>query len=74
GMVNGVGKLTILVSNIGGWIDKYIVDGLVNLVAGISQIIGLAFRSFQTGKIQTYMAWVLFGVVTVCALLAWKVM
>jgi NADH-quinone oxidoreductase subunit L len=74
GMVNGVGKLTILVANIGGWIDKYIVDGLVNLVAGISQIIGLAFRSFQTGKIQTYMAWVLFGVVTICALLAWKVM
>lgn len=73
GIVNGVGKITILVSNIGGWIDKYIVDGLVNLVAGISQIIGLAFRSFQTGKIQTYMAWVLFGVVAIFALLAWKV-
>jgi NADH-quinone oxidoreductase subunit L len=69
GAVNGVGKLTVGVSMISGWIDKYIVDGLVNLVAGISQVIGMAFRSFQTGRIQTYLAWTLAGVVAVFFLL-----
>ncbi|MBS1903921.1 MAG: NADH-quinone oxidoreductase subunit L [Bacteroidetes bacterium] len=71
GMVNGVGKLTVAVSMISGWIDKYIVDGLVNLVAGISQVIGMAFRSFQTGRIQTYLAWTLAGVVAVFLLLSY---
>jgi NADH-quinone oxidoreductase subunit L len=71
GIVNGVGKLTVMLSNVGGWIDKYIVDGLVNLVAGVSQVIGLAFRSVQTGKIQTYLAWTLFGVIVVFLTLAW---
>ncbi|MFI5264113.1 MAG: proton-conducting transporter membrane subunit, partial [Candidatus Kapaibacterium sp.] len=72
GAVNGVGKFTIIVSKIGGWFDKYIVDGLVNLTAGITQIIGLGFRSVQTGKIQTYLAWTLAGVVIVFAIIAWR--
>jgi NADH-quinone oxidoreductase subunit L len=59
GIVNGVGKVTVVFSRIGGWIDKYIVDGLVNFIAGVTQIIGLFFRSFQTGKVQTYLTWTL---------------
>jgi NADH-quinone oxidoreductase subunit L len=70
GIVNGVGRTTILVSKIHGWFDKYVVDGLVNLTAGISQIIGLFFRSFQTGKIQTYMAWTLTLIVLLFAVIA----
>jgi NADH-quinone oxidoreductase subunit L len=72
GAVNGVGKITVVFSKIGGWFDKYIVDGLVNLTAGITQMIGLGFRSVQTGKIQTYLAWTLAGVVIVFAIIAWK--
>jgi NADH-quinone oxidoreductase subunit L len=63
GVVNGSAKVTVVLSRIGGWIDKYIVDGLVNLSAGLTQFFGLMFRSVQTGKIQTYMAWTLAGVV-----------
>ncbi len=74
GMVNGVGRSTVLVSKIGGWIDKYIVDGLVNLTAGVTQLIGLGFRSVQTGKIQTYLTWTLVGVVLVFAAIAWKLL
>jgi NADH-quinone oxidoreductase subunit L len=74
GIVNGVGRSTVLVSKIGGWIDKYIVDGLVNLTAGITQLIGLGFRSVQTGKIQTYLTWTLVGVVLVFAAIAWKLL
>jgi NADH-quinone oxidoreductase subunit L len=72
GIVNGVGKITIVFAKIGGLIDKYIVDGLVNLTAGITQVIGLGFRSVQTGKIQTYLAWTLAGVVIVFAVIIWK--
>jgi NADH-quinone oxidoreductase subunit L len=74
GIVNGVGRSTVLVSKIGGWVDKYIVDGLVNLTAGITQLIGMGFRSVQTGKIQTYLAWTLAGVVIVFAAIAWKLL
>ncbi len=44
-----------------GGFDKYIVDGLVNGVAYLSGFFGLVFRKFQTGKIQTYLIFVLFG-------------
>jgi NADH-quinone oxidoreductase subunit L len=63
GAVNGVGKVTILVSSVTGWFDKYVVDGLVNLTAGVTQFVGLMLRSVQTGKIQTYMAWTLASIV-----------
>ncbi len=75
GIVNGVGRSTVVVAKVNGWFDKYIVDGLVNLTAGISQIIGLFFRSFQTGKIQSYMAWTLAIVVVIfAAAMAWGMM
>jgi NADH-quinone oxidoreductase subunit L len=63
GAVNGVGRVTIVVSRVAGWFDKYVVDGLVNLSAGVTQFVGLMLRSVQTGKIQTYMAWTLACVV-----------
>ncbi len=59
GAVNGVGSLTIVVSKMAGWFDKYVVDGLVNLSAFTTQLFGTVFRSVQTGKVQTYMAWTL---------------
>lgn len=56
------GALTIwgFWSGAGGF-DKYIVDGLVNAVAYASGFFGLVFRKFQTGKVQTYIIFVLFG-------------
>ncbi len=45
-----------------GGFDKYIVDGLVNGVAYFSGFFGILFRKFQTGKVQTYIVFVLIGV------------
>jgi NADH-quinone oxidoreductase subunit L len=59
GTVNGVGKVTIVVAKGAGFFDKYVVDGLVNLSAFVTQLFGTVFRSVQTGKVQTYMAWTL---------------
>jgi NADH-quinone oxidoreductase subunit L len=63
GIVNGVASLTIGIAKVVGGFDTYVVDGLVNLIAGLTQFFGLVFRQFQTGRIQTYVVYVVIGVV-----------
>jgi len=45
-----------------GGFDNKVVDGLVNLIAYFSGFSGLVLRKIQTGKVQTYIVFVLFGV------------
>ncbi|MCU0452913.1 MAG: NADH-quinone oxidoreductase subunit L [Bacteroidetes bacterium] len=45
-----------------GGFDNTIVDGLVNLVATFAGFTGIVTRRIQTGKVQTYLAFVLLGV------------
>ncbi|HLX12204.1 MAG TPA: NADH-quinone oxidoreductase subunit L, partial [Bacteroidota bacterium] len=47
-----------------GGFDKYVVDGLVNGVAYFSGFFGIVMRKAQTGKVQTYIIFVLIGVMT----------
>ena len=63
GIVNYTATVTRFVANISGWFDTYIVDGLVNFTAFISGFFGLSFRKIQTGKVQTYIVYVLFSVI-----------
>jgi NADH-quinone oxidoreductase subunit L len=44
-----------------GGFDKYVVDGMVNGVAYASGFFGLLFKKIQTGRVQTYIIFVLFG-------------
>ncbi|MGQ9454614.1 MAG: NADH-quinone oxidoreductase subunit L [Armatimonadota bacterium] len=53
-IVNGVGHLTRLVSDIWGWFDRVVVDGLVNLVGWVTKTTGSLLRYFQTGVVQHY--------------------
>jgi NADH-quinone oxidoreductase subunit L len=62
GAVNGSGWLTIFSSYLSHLVDKYIVDGLVNLVGSVLQESSFIFRRFQTGLIQNYALLMLFGV------------
>lgn len=58
----GVGLLAFFAVWTGtGGFDKYIVDGMVNGVAYLSGFFGLVLRKFQTGKVQTYIVFVVFG-------------
>ena len=61
GIVNGVAQLGVVVSRINGWIDKWFVDGLVNLVANFSRFMGSLLRRVQTGQIQSYVYFAMFG-------------
>jgi NADH-quinone oxidoreductase subunit L len=53
--VNFVGWVGRLVGTIDGAIDKYVVDGAVNAVAGVTAEAGRALRRVETGRIHTYL-------------------
>jgi NADH-quinone oxidoreductase subunit L len=58
-----VAGLTFFLFYVGvGGFDNKIIDGLVNLVAYLAGFFGLLARKLQTGKVQTYLALALFGV------------
>lgn len=63
GIVNAAATVTRFVSEIHNLFDKYVVDGLVNFSAFLSGGIGLGFRKLQTGKVQTYVVFVVFSVI-----------
>ncbi len=59
----GVAGLAFFLFYVGvGGFDNKIVDGLVNFVAYLAGFIGIVTRRLQTGKVQTYLAFVLLGV------------
>jgi NADH-quinone oxidoreductase subunit L len=62
GAVNGAGWVTRGVSFIGGKFDNVVIDGLVNATAYLSGFGGLVLRKFQTGSVQTYLVFVVAGV------------
>jgi NADH-quinone oxidoreductase subunit L len=63
GIVDGSAAVTKAVSTFTGKFDNVVVDGLVNFMAYLSAFIGLIFRRFQTGKVQTYIIMVIFSIV-----------
>jgi NADH-quinone oxidoreductase subunit L len=62
GAVNGSGWATIFSSWISHLLDKYLVDGLVNLVGAILERSSTRFRHVQTGLVQNYALVMLIGV------------
>ncbi|MFI5201088.1 MAG: NADH-quinone oxidoreductase subunit L [Candidatus Kapaibacterium sp.] len=69
GAVNLAGRATVLLARITGAFDKYVIDGLVTLVGATVQFLGLMARSIQTGRIQTYLTWVVAAVVVILLIL-----
>jgi NADH-quinone oxidoreductase subunit L len=62
GAVNGAGWVTNITSFVSGKFDSIVVDGIVNLVAYLSGLLGLVLRKVQTGRVQTYVLFVVFSV------------
>lgn len=69
GIVNGVATLVRWVSIGGKYFDTYVVDGLVNFTAFISGLFGIILRKAQTGKVQTYIVFVVFSIIILLILL-----
>lgn len=56
------------------WIDKHIVDGLMNLLASITAAIAARIKTIQSGKVQSYALYFFGGVAALAVLLIylWK--
>ena len=55
-------------SRVVGWVDRYLVDGVLNVVSAWTLDGGDGLRRMQTGKVQDYVFAVGFGLL---ALMAW---
>ncbi len=61
GIVNGSAVVVRFFSNISGWVDNNIVDGLVNATATTADKAGGLLSNIQTGRVQTYLVYVIFS-------------
>ena len=65
--VNWCGRLTRMSSNLTKFLDKWVVDGLVNFVGYGVKFASYPVRMFQTGLVQNYALWLLLGLGMVAA-------
>jgi proton-translocating NADH-quinone oxidoreductase chain L len=56
GFVNGTAGLTVVMSKLEGFFDKFAVDGVVNLVGWLTLVLGDWGRKLQTGRLRGYLA------------------
>ncbi|MBU1009198.1 MAG: NADH-quinone oxidoreductase subunit L [Bacteroidetes bacterium] len=61
GLVNLSAYITRGFSFITGLFDNHVIDGAVNLIANTTGFVGARLRKVQTGHIQTYLVFVLVG-------------
>jgi NADH:ubiquinone oxidoreductase subunit 5 (subunit L)/multisubunit Na+/H+ antiporter MnhA subunit len=54
-----------------GWIDRYLVDGVLNMLSAWTVISGDAIRSIQTGRAQDYVYGVAVGVLILVLWMRW---
>ena len=63
GAVNAAGWVVRTIAAVSGAIDRMFVDGAVNGVATVVLALGKRARRVQTGRLNTYVMGVAFGVV-----------
>jgi NADH-quinone oxidoreductase subunit L len=68
GLVNFAGAVGRFLGRVDAAIDRYLVDGAVNALAAATIGAGRAFRTVQTGRIQTYLYGALGGALVVVLL------
>ncbi len=68
GVVNGLGMGSVVFAHVTSWLDRYLIDGLVNGIVWVAGRLGRLARSLQSGQIQSYIAT---AVVSLLLLLWW---
>lgn len=52
-----------------GHFDNIVIDGIVNLIAKITGLLGAIFRKVQTGRVQTYIIFLIIAIIVLIYLL-----
>jgi len=68
GLVDLSAELTKRLATLDGLFDTWVVDGAVNGVAGVITRAGAMLRRIQTGRLQTYVVLILFGMLILMAI------
>ena len=63
--VEKIGITYVVLGHIVSWVDRAVVDGVVNFSAHLAGEIGRLTRSFQNGRVQAYFLFALLGLVFV---------
>ena len=67
GLANGSARATQVTSSVSNWIDKYVVDLLVNLQGWLVRAGSVVLRSLQTGFVQNYALLMVLGLIAFVA-------
>jgi NADH-quinone oxidoreductase subunit L len=65
--VNGAGWLARFGSRVSMWWDKWVIDGLLNFGAKLTQLFSYPVRLLQTGLFSSYALLILVGLVVLLA-------
>ena len=63
GMLHLGAYVQLMIAHITGWVDRAVVDGVVDDAASMAKGVGSFIRSFQSGKIQLYVFWASFAII-----------
>ncbi len=67
-----VGAAALAFSNLVGWIDRYLVDGVLNVVSAWTVTTGDEMRSIQTGRAQDYVYGLAVGLLLLLIWVRWS--
>ena len=62
GSVRGTAALSRSISSALGWSDRFVIDGIVRTVSGLTRFLSWPSRALQSGLVQTYALLILVGV------------
>jgi len=69
-LADGSAKCVQLVSRLDNWIDRHIVDHVIDLIAIVTYKVGLWLRTLQTGRLREYIMFLIIGTITLFILVS----
>ena len=57
--LEGLAVANVVLAHIIGWIDKNLIDGMVNYLARVTRMFAKLFSKVQSGQVQSYYIWAL---------------
>lgn len=69
-IIDGVAWVARRLAGIDAWIDRWVVDGLVNATAEVTWNAGLELKKVQTGRLRQYVMFIALGTVALFVLVS----